>query len=129
MAAYKKYNKYKQKLFSNDLKALLCAYGDSSSPNADTIQALEDILISYLADIMTEANKARVLQKKNKLTVEDIMFALRKDPVKLGRAYDLKEMDRQITMAKKMFGDDEIDKKKGQKKDGNSTESKSRGKQ
>ncbi len=110
MAIYKKTNKYKQRLFGNDLKALLYAYGDSSSPNAETIQTVEDLLTCYLVDLVVDANKVRLIRGNNKLSVDDIMFALRNDPVKLGRVYDLKEMDRQIMMAKKMFGDDDVDK-------------------
>ncbi|VEU24167.1 DEKNAAC105346 [Brettanomyces naardenensis] len=109
MAIYRKSTRSKPRYFSNDLKALLYAFGDSSSPNAETIQALEDVLTSYLIDVVMEANKVRTIQKRNKLKVEDVMFALRRDPVKLGRVYDLQEMDRKITMAKKMF-DEEAEK-------------------
>ncbi|QPG75126.1 hypothetical protein FOA43_002469 [Brettanomyces nanus] len=109
MAIYKKSSKNKQRYFSNDLKALLYAFGDSAAPNAETIQTLEDVLTSYLIDVLMEANKVRQIQKRTKLKVDDIEFALRKDAVKLGRVYDLQEMDKQITMAKKMF-DEEAEK-------------------
>lgn len=103
MAVIKRYPKGKQRLFTNDLKSLLYAFGDSATPNIETIHAVEDALTSYLLDIITEANKVRVLQGRNKFIESDLRFALRNDPVKLGRVEDLSNLSKEISRANKMF--------------------------
>lgn len=103
MAITKRYPKGKQRLFTNDLKSLLFAYGDSQTPNIETIHTLEDAVTSYLLDVIMEANKVRRLQKRNKFQEADLSFALRKDPVKLGRIYDLSNLTKEISKANKMF--------------------------
>lgn len=103
MAITKRYPKGKQRLFTNDLKSLLYAYGDSQTPNIETIHMLEDTVTSYLIDVIMEANKVRKLQKRNKFHESDLRFALRKDPVKLGRVQDLSALTKEISKANKMF--------------------------
>lgn len=118
MAITKRYPKGKQRFFTNDLKSLLFAFGDSPSPNIETIHMLEDAVTSYLIDIIMEANKVRKLQKRNKFTESDLRFALRKDPIKLGRVQDLSVLSKEISRANKLF--DVNDKSTG----GNNTSSK-----
>ncbi|KAG0675877.1 Transcription initiation factor TFIID subunit 13 [Pichia californica] len=103
MAITKRYPKGKQRLFTNDLKSLLFAYGDSQTPNIETIHQLEDAVTSYLLDVIMEANKVRKLQNRNKFQETDLRFALRKDPVKLGRIHDLSNLTKEISKANKMF--------------------------
>lgn len=105
-----------QKYFSNDLKGLLYAFGDSAAPNEDTIMELEDVLTTYLIDVVMEANKVRQIHGRGRLRAEDIKFAVRRDPVKLGRIEDLQAMDREISRAKKMF-DEEVEKPPPEKKE------------
>lgn len=103
MAITKRYPKGKQRLFTNDLKSLLFAYGDSPTPNIETIHTLEDTVTSYLLDVIMDANKIRKLQNRNKFKETDLRFALRKDPIKLGRVEDLSNLTKEISKANKMF--------------------------
>lgn len=103
MAITKRYPKGKQRLFTNDLKSLLYAFGDSPTPNIETIHILEDAVTGYLIDVLMDANKVRKLQKRNKFVEHDLRFALRKDPVKLGRVEDLSRLTKEISRANKMF--------------------------
>lgn len=103
MAVTKRYPKGKQRLFTNDLKSLLHAYGDTATPNIETIHALEDALTSYLTDLILEANRARVLQGRTKFLETDYMFALRRDPAKLARFHDLWHTNTHLVKAQKLF--------------------------
>lgn len=40
----------KGKLFSNDVKSLLYAFGDVENPLPETVSALEDVLVTYIID-------------------------------------------------------------------------------
>lgn len=103
MAVGKRYPRGKQRQFTADLKSLLYAFGDSSMPHIDTIHMLEDVVTSHLLDVIMEANKARLVRNGSKLTEHDLNFALRRDPIKLGRVNDLFNLNKEITRAKKMI--------------------------
>lgn len=103
MAVGKRYPRGKQRQFTADLKSLLYAFGDSSMPHIDTIHTLEDVVTSHLLDVIMEANKARTVRNGSKLTEHDLNFALRRDPIKLGRVNDLFNLNKEITKAKKMI--------------------------
>lgn len=103
MSTNRRYPRGKQRQFTADLKSLLYAFGDCSAPHIDTIHTLEDVVSSHLLDIILEANKARITRQGAKISEHDLNFALRKDPVKLGRVHDLFSLNREITKAKKMI--------------------------
>lgn len=108
----KKIQRQRQRLFFSDLKSLLYAFGDCSSPNVETIHFLEDILTSYLIDVTLEANKYRLASNRTKLKLEDFKFALRKDPTKLGRLVYLFHKTKSIAKAKKLLDDQYLKKPK-----------------
>ncbi|OUM55095.1 hypothetical protein BVG19_g4577 [[Candida] boidinii] len=118
----KKIQRQRQRLFFSDLKSLLYAFGDCSSPNVETIHFLEDILTSYLIDVTLEANKFRLASNRTKLKLDDFKFALRKDPTKLGRLVYLFHKTKSIAKAKKLLDDQYLKKpKRGGGGGGNST--------
>ncbi|TID23831.1 hypothetical protein CANINC_003123 [Pichia inconspicua] len=117
MAVTKRYPKGKQRLFTNDLKSLLYAYGDSPTPNIETIHALEDALTSYFTDLIMEANKVRRLQKRAKFIESDYRFALRNDPIKLARFDDLASASVVLSKAQKLFDVNDVGKLKGSDKE------------
>ncbi|OWB71114.1 nucleic acid binding protein [[Candida] boidinii] len=108
----KKIQRQRQRLFFSDLKSLLYAFGDCSSPNVETIHFLEDILTSYLIDVTLEANKYRLASNRTKLKLEDFKFALRRDPTKLGRLVYLFHKTKSIAKAKKLLDDQYLKKPK-----------------
>ena len=108
----KKIQRQRQRLFFSDLKSLLYAFGDCSSPNVETIHFLEDILTSYLIDVTLEANKYRLASNRTKLKLDDFKFALRKDPTKLGRLVYLFHKTKSIAKAKKLLDDQYLKKPK-----------------
>lgn len=98
-------------IFTNDVKSLLYAHGDSSLPNLETVHTLEDVLMMYIGDVCQEANYFSKSTGKSKLGVDDFKFVLRNDPEKLGRVEELGRMEKVIANAKrttdiKSYGDD-----------------------
>lgn len=94
-------------LFSKDVASLMYAYGDVSQPLPETVQCIDELVASYLADICANAYFSAQTVKRNKIKVEDFRFVLRKDPVKLGRAEELIRMNKIITDARKQFDNSE----------------------
>ena len=50
-----------------------------------------------------EAAKMATHAKRNKIKVDDFKFALRKDPIKLGRLEELLALSKEIAEARKQF--------------------------
>ncbi|KAG0662735.1 Transcription initiation factor TFIID subunit 13 [Maudiozyma exigua] len=92
-------------LFSKDVSSLLYAYGDVPQPLLSTTHCLDEIVSQYLVDVCTSAVKVSTNSKRNKVKLEDFKFALRKDPIKLGRAEELIATNKVITEAKKQFNE------------------------
>lgn len=92
-------------LFSKDVSSLLYAYGDVPQPLQSTVHCLDEVVAQYLVDICASAVHTSQVAQRPKVRLEDFRFALRKDPVKLGRAEELIATNKVITEAKKQFNE------------------------
>ncbi|CAB4252983.1 similar to Saccharomyces cerevisiae YML098W TAF13 TFIID subunit (19 kDa) [Maudiozyma barnettii] len=92
-------------LFSKDVSSLLYAYGDVPQPLLSTTHCLDEVVAQYLVDVCTSAVNVSHNSNRNKVRLEDFKFALRKDPIKLGRAEELIATNKVITEAKKQFNE------------------------
>lgn len=68
---------------------------------------LEDILQEYITAVCFEAHRIARAGHRQKLKVEDFKFALRHDPIKLGRVEELLAMQKEINEARKTFDNSE----------------------
>ncbi|ODV62811.1 Taf13p [Ascoidea rubescens DSM 1968] len=89
----------------SDIERLMFACGDVSNPLPETAAALESILVEYIVDISHQAALIAHTSGRSKIKVDDIQFALRKDPIKLGRLNELIALQKDILKAKKAFDD------------------------
>lgn len=97
--------KRKRGLFSKELRAMMYGYGDDSDPLQETMHLVEDVLVDYITDMMHKAQD--VASRRGKLTTEDIMFLVRKDPRKFARVKELLAMNEELKRARKAFEVDE----------------------
>ncbi|CCH41955.1 hypothetical protein BN7_1494 [Wickerhamomyces ciferrii] len=97
----------KVKFFTSDVKSLLYAFGDVENPLPETVNALEDILITYIIDTCHEASAFAKTTKRQKIKVDDFKFVLRRDPVKHGRVQELLNLQKIIQDARKQFDNSE----------------------
>ncbi|KAK9450809.1 transcription initiation factor IID, 18kD subunit-domain-containing protein [Limtongia smithiae] len=94
-------------LFTNDVRALMYAFGDVANPDRESVAVLEDILTDYIVDVCHEAARMAKTTNRNKVKVEDFKFALRRDYKKLGRIEELQRLSKEISEARKTFDDSE----------------------
>ncbi|GAV56101.1 hypothetical protein ZYGR_0AZ02730 [Zygosaccharomyces rouxii] len=110
-------------LFAKDVSSLLYAYGDVAQPLPETVQCLDELVSGYLVDVCSSAFRAAQNCQRNKLKLEDFRFAVRHDPIKLGRAEELIATNKLITEAKKQFnGSDSSSLKRFRDGEGNELE-------
>lgn len=99
--------------------------GDGPVSLDSTVNCLEDCLVEYLSDMMHETSQFAKSQGRSKIKQDDLPFALRNDPMKLGRLEDIKELLNKITRARNMLDEsatatleylDDEDEEEGEKK-------------
>ncbi|KAJ1664379.1 hypothetical protein IW140_004116 [Coemansia sp. RSA 1813] len=91
----------RHKLFSRELAVLMYGFGDDISPLPESVDVMEDILVDFINSVCVQA--ATVSGRKNKVSVEDFKFVLRKDPKKLARVEELIAMNKEIEVARSIF--------------------------
>lgn len=90
-------------LFTKDVSSLLYAFGDVAQPLPETVQCLDELVSGYLVDVCSSAFRVAQGSRRSKLKLEDFKFAIRHDPIKLGRAEELIATNKLITEAKRQF--------------------------
>ncbi|QWW23456.1 hypothetical protein CA7LBN_002257 [Candidozyma auris] len=87
------------------IETLLYALGDGPVSLDSTVNCLEDCLVEYLTDMLHEAQQFARSQGRSRIKQDDLPFALRNDPMKLGRLHDIKELINKIQRARNMLED------------------------
>lgn len=85
----------------------LYAYGDDKEPLPETVRVLDEIATDFIIETCFGAVRSAECSGRSKLKVDDFKFAIRGDPVLLGRVNELLAMDKHISTARKAFKTDE----------------------
>lgn len=93
----------RKRLFTKELRCMLYGFGDDQVPYTETVDLLDDLLIQYITDMTI---KAMSIGKKGRVHVEDIVFLIRKDPLKYARVKELLTMNEELKKARKAFDAD-----------------------
>ncbi|KAI5285745.1 Transcription initiation factor TFIID subunit 13 [Ascosphaera aggregata] len=96
--------------FGSELRLLLHAYGDPSphssfpqEPLPETLRCLDEIVTDFIIETCHSAAQGASYARRQKIKVDDFRFALRKDPVKLGRVQELFRLERELKEARRAF--------------------------
>lgn len=101
----------KRQLFNKDIENLLYAMGDGPVSLDSTVACLEDCLVDYLTDLAHESLRYARSQGRSRVKIDDIPFALRRDPMKLGRMNYMRDQLIKIERAKKMYDTNNVNEK------------------
>ncbi|CAN1234780.1 Transcription initiation factor TFIID subunit 13 [Linum perenne] len=109
--------KRKRGVFHKDLQHMMYGFGDDPNPLPESVALLEDIVVEYVTDLVSipctyslalQTHKALdVGSKRAKISVEDFLYLIRKDPPKLNRCTELLSMQEELKHARKAFDMDE----------------------
>ncbi|CAN1175942.1 Transcription initiation factor TFIID subunit 13 [Linum perenne] len=97
--------KRKRGVFHKDLQHMMYGFGDDPNPLPESVALLEDIVVEYVTDLTHKA--LDVGSKRAKISVEDFLYLIRKDPPKLNRCTELLSMQEELKHARKAFDMDE----------------------
>lgn len=99
----------KKRLFSKELRCMMYGFGDDQNPYTETVDMLEDLVISFIGSIVLQALE---IGRVGRVTVEDVMYLVRQDPRKYARVKDLLSMNEELKRARKAFDEVEYVQKK-----------------
>lgn len=86
----------------------LIAHGDSRQPLPETIRVLDEILTDFIQGVSFEASRVAQLAGRQKVKYEDFQFAMRKNPVFLGKAAENKELREILEKQRKTFTEEQF---------------------
>lgn len=98
----------KQRLFTKDIEQLLYSLGDGPYSSDQTVNALEETLITYLTDMCHSTLQFARNQGRSRVKIDDFPFALRNDPYKLSRLEYIINQSQKIEKAKRIFDDKNV---------------------
>lgn len=88
------------RLYGKELRCMMYGFGDDQNPYTESVELLEDLVLRYINDI---TRKAIDVGRTGKITVDDIMFLIRKDRRKCRRVEKLLEMNEELKKSRKAF--------------------------
>lgn len=93
--------KRKRGMFGKELRIMMYGFGDDPDPLPETVDLMEDIVVEYVTDMVHKSQA--VALRRGKLSIEDILFCVRKDPRKFTRVRELLAMSEELKRARKQF--------------------------
>lgn len=99
-------------VFAKDLPWLMYGFGDADKPIKETVDLVEDIAVQFVTETVHAAMAAAALRalpnataasakQKKDLDLEDLLFAVRRDPRKVARIQELIRRQKEIQEARK----------------------------
>lgn len=79
---------------------MMYGFGDDKNPYTESVELLEELVLKYIIDT---TRKAINIKRTGRLTVEDIMYLIRKDKRKCDRVKELLLMNEELKKSRKAF--------------------------
>lgn len=77
---------------------MMYGFGDDKNPYTESVEVLEELVLMYITDTTRKAAK-----RSSKITVDDIMYLVRKDKRKCNRVKELLVMNEELKKSRKAF--------------------------
>ena len=90
----------RKKMFTKELRCMMYGFGDDQNPYTETVDLLEDLVIEYIVET---TKKAMEVGRPGKMSVEDVIYLIRKDAKKYSRSKELLMMNEELRKARKAF--------------------------
>ena len=102
-----------KKIFTKELRCMMYGFGDDMNSISESVDLMEEMVV----DCITETcKKAMNIGRIGKVTVEDLIFLVRKDKKKYSRVKELLLMNEELQKARKAFDENQYEKTNKKKK-------------
>jgi hypothetical protein len=96
---------------------MLFAFGDSRSPNLETASLIEEICQQQMSEIVIRASEVAAARSATFVGVEDILFLMRRNPIKIQRLVKVRENERERVSEREKESEREREKEKNKEKE------------
>ncbi len=92
------------------MQQFLYAHGDVPQPLEQTKRVLDELLTDFITELCFETGRSAQVAGRQKIKLDDVKFACRKNPVYLGKIKEVLEKKTEIEKARKLVdqNDDKI---------------------
>lgn len=87
-------------MYGKELRCIMYGFGDDKNPYTESVEVLEELTLKYIKET---TRKAMDIKKTSKITVDDIMYLIRKDKRKCARVKELLTMNEELKRSRKAF--------------------------
>lgn len=88
------------RLYGKELRCMMYGFGDDRNPYTESVELLEDLVLKYINET---TRKAMDVGRTGKITVDDIMYLIRRDKKKCSRVKELLLMNEELKKSRKAF--------------------------
>ncbi|KAI6248340.1 Transcription initiation factor TFIID subunit 13 [Erysiphe necator] len=105
-------NRGQQNFSDLELQQFLFGYGDDPQSLEPVKRILDELLTDFITELCFEAHRSAQVSGRQKIKLEDIKFACRKNPIYLGKIKEVQDKKAEIDAARKLLdqNDDKISK-------------------
>jgi len=94
-------NRGQQAFGDGELQYFLFAHGDTTPSIEPTKRVLDELLVDFITEMCFEAHRSAQLAGRQKIKLDDIKFACRKNPEYLGKIEEMIQKKAEIEKARK----------------------------
>jgi len=105
-------NRGQQNFSDQELQHFLFAHGDVPQSLETTKKVLDELITDFITELCFEAHRSASLAGRQKIKLDDIRFACRKNPLYLGKIEEMLDKKSEIDKTRKLMdpNDDKITK-------------------
>ncbi|KAH8786048.1 transcription initiation factor IID, 18kD subunit-domain-containing protein [Hyaloscypha finlandica] len=100
-------NRGQQSFTDLELQHFLFAHGDVPQSLDGTKKVLDELITDFITELCFEAHRSASLAGRQKIKLDDIRFACRKNPIYLGRIEEMLEKKKDIDSTRKIVNPDD----------------------
>ncbi|KAG5443183.1 Transcription initiation factor TFIID subunit 13 [Clonorchis sinensis] len=95
----------RKRMFTREIRSMLYAFGDVENPLPETVAVLEEVAVRHIIQMTRKALK---VGRSGKISVDDMLYLVRRDPKKFSRVKELLLLSEELRRARKAFEEDEF---------------------
>ncbi|KAN0108181.1 putative transcription initiation factor TFIID subunit 13 [Hyaloscypha variabilis] len=100
-------NRGQQNFTDQELQSFLFAHGDVQQSLEPTKKVLDELITDFITELCFEAHRSASLAGRQKIKLDDIRFACRKNPLYLGKIEEMLDKKKDIDQTRKLINPDD----------------------
>jgi len=90
----------RKRQFGKELRCMMYGFGDDINPYTESVELLEDVVVEFITQMTQQAME---VGRSGRVTVEDVLYLVRRDTRKAARVLRLLDMNEELRRARRAF--------------------------